>query len=314
MVNGVSFVRASCRLSSKELAGRLGVFGKRVSSQFNLAQPRPFAREQCRHYFGGGGGGRRKAATTSSPSTPSNTTNTATSIQKAAEAPKNMGLNDPSAGSGGLAATTDMTSPSSTLASTEASQEVTEGWNQNQTFNDTPLDEGVENGENWTRSFKGLGSEPFPERTTEILLNEIKPEEVEITPDGLLYLPEIRYRRILNRAFGPGGWGLAPRSQTLVTDKSVSREYALICHGRLVGIARGEQDYFDRNGITTAMEGCKSNAMMRCCKDLGIASELWDPVFIRSFKAKYCETKYFEKKRRMVWKRKDREWEYPYNK
>ncbi|CAG7848680.1 SubName: Full=Related to Gephyrin {ECO:0000313/EMBL:CCA73955.1} [Serendipita indica DSM 11827] len=27
---------------------------------------------------------------------------------------------------------------------------------------------------------------------------------------------------------------------------------------------------------------------MRCCKDLGIASELWDPRFIREFKAKYC--------------------------
>ncbi|CAB4421510.1 unnamed protein product, partial [Rhizophagus irregularis] len=27
---------------------------------------------------------------------------------------------------------------------------------------------------------------------------------------------------------------------------------------------------------------------MRCCKDLGIASELWDPTFIRDFKKKYC--------------------------
>jgi hypothetical protein len=44
---------------------------------------------------------------------------------------------------------------------------------------------------------------------------------------------------------------------------------------RLVSIARGEQDYFDPNGIATATEGCKSNALMRCCKDLGIASHLW---------------------------------------
>ena len=26
-----------------------------------------------------------------------------------------------------------------------------------------------------------------------------------------------------------------------------------------------------------AMEAAKSNALVRCCKDLGIASELWDP-------------------------------------
>lgn len=43
----------------------------------------------------------------------------------------------------------------------------------------------------------------------------------------------------------------------------------------LVGVARGEQEYFDPEGIPTATEGAKSNALMRCCKDLGIASELW---------------------------------------
>lgn len=44
---------------------------------------------------------------------------------------------------------------------------------------------------------------------------------------------------------------------------------------RLVAVARGEQDFFDPNNISMAAEGCKSNALTRCCKDLGIASELW---------------------------------------
>ena len=44
---------------------------------------------------------------------------------------------------------------------------------------------------------------------------------------------------------------------------------------RLFSIARGEQEYFDPSGISTATEAAKSNALMRCCKDLGIASELW---------------------------------------
>lgn len=56
----------------------------------------------------------------------------------------------------------------------------------------------------------------------------------------------------------------------------------------LVAIARGEQEYFDPSGIPTATEAVKSNALMRCCKDLGIASELWDPRFIREFKAKHA--------------------------
>ena len=131
-------------------------------------------------------------------------------------------------------------------------------------------------------------------------------------------MPEIKYRRVLNKAFGPGAWGLAPRSETNVGPKIVSREYALVCQGRyvlfslsilnvplfpwlfvawitcrhqslsvyyfvtlmielyrLVAIARGEQEYYDPSGIPTATEACKSNALMRCCKDLGIASELW---------------------------------------
>ena len=47
-----------------------------------------------------------------------------------------------------------------------------------------------------------------------------------------IYLPEIKYRRILNEAFGPGGWGLAPRGELVVGEKVVTREYALIVHGR----------------------------------------------------------------------------------
>ncbi|KAG8900545.1 hypothetical protein FRB99_005984 [Tulasnella sp. 403] len=168
----------------------------------------------------------------------------------------------------------------------------------------------------WTRSFHGLSSEPFSKEIADILQAPIDPLDVEMKPDGLLYLPEIKYRRILNKAFGPGGWGLAPRSETNVGAKIVSREYGLVCLGRLVAVARGEQEYFDPSGIPTATEGCKSNALMRCCKDLGIASELWDPRFIRQFKAEHCVEVFVEhiptKRKRKLWRRKDAKLEYPY--
>jgi Mitochondrial genome maintenance MGM101 len=77
----------------------------------------------------------------------------------------------------------------------------------------------------------------------------------------------------------------------------------------LVSLARGEQQYFDPEGIPTATEGCKSNALMRCCKDLGIASELWDPVFIRKFMAEHSKQVWVEhmttKKKRLLTMRKD---------
>ncbi|PPQ68601.1 hypothetical protein CVT26_003390 [Gymnopilus dilepis] len=169
----------------------------------------------------------------------------------------------------------------------------------------------------WSKSYSGLSASPFAKEIAEVLMAPINPLDVEIKPDGLLYLPEIKYRRILNRAFGPGGWGLAPRSETNVGPKIVSREYALVCLGRLVAIARGEQEYFDPSGIATATEACKSNALMRCCKDLGVASELWDPRFIREFKEKYCVEVFVEhvptKKKRKLWRRKDQgKFGYPY--
>ena len=83
-----------------------------------------------------------------------------------------------------------------------------------------------------------------------------------------------------------------------------------------MSIARGEQQYFDPSGIPTATEGCKSNALMRCCKDLGVASELWDPRYIKRFMAEMGREIIVEhmitKKRRKHYMRKDDELKYPF--
>lgn len=85
---------------------------------------------------------------------------------------------------------------------------------------------------------------------------------------------------------------------------------------RLVSVARGEQVYFGADGIPTAAEGCKSNAMMRCCKDLGVASELWDPRFIRTFMKESAKEVLAEhqvtKKRKKIWLRKEDILKYPW--
>lgn len=144
----------------------------------------------------------------------------------------------------------------------------------------------------------------------------VEPMNQQKHVDGLLYLPEIKYRRILIKAFGVGGWGLVPNGPHTVTKKNISREYALFCHGRFVSLARGEQDIFGQDNLPTAAEGCKSNALMRNCKDLGVASELWDPVFIRQFKQEYCALvpaiQVNTSTKKYVWKRKDRSLDYPF--
>ncbi|MCJ1472752.1 hypothetical protein MMC13_001401 [Lambiella insularis] len=177
------------------------------------------------------------------------------------------------------------------------------------------LDEGTTKVD-WSRSFHGLSTQPFSKEAADVLLQPISTDDIEVKPDGVIYLPEIKYRRLLNKAFGPGGWGMAPRGETIVTAKAVTREYALVALGRLVSVARGEQDYFSPEGIPTAAEGCKSNALMRCCKDLGVASELWDPVFVRKFLAQNVREVFVEHqvthKKKKMYLRKDGKVAYPY--
>ncbi|KAI3394427.1 hypothetical protein diail_2677 [Diaporthe ilicicola] len=173
-------------------------------------------------------------------------------------------------------------------------------------------------GIDWSSSFHGLSTIPFDPEVAAVLMKPIPFEDVEIKPDGIIYLPEIKYRRILNQAFGPGGWGMAPRGELQVGERVVTREFALLVHGRFIAQARGECQFFADDGIATAGEGCKSNALMRCCKDLGIASELWDPRYIRDFKKKYAQEIWVEhvvnKKKRQTWVRKGDDPAYPFKK
>ncbi|GKT65745.1 hypothetical protein ColTof4_03490 [Colletotrichum tofieldiae] len=168
----------------------------------------------------------------------------------------------------------------------------------------------------WSKSYYGLGTQRFSKEVVDILLQPVNTADVEVKPDGIIYLPEIKYRRILNAAFGPGGWGLVPKGEVVVGDKIVTREYALIAEGRFISQAQGENTYFSLENLPSAVEGCKSNALMRCCKDLGIASDLWDPVFIRQFKKQHADEVWVEhvvtKKKKMVWTRKDVPVGYPF--
>eukprot|EP00818_Percolomonas_sp_WS_P005819 CAMPEP_0117438736 /NCGR_PEP_ID=MMETSP0759-20121206/2207_1 /TAXON_ID=63605 /ORGANISM="Percolomonas cosmopolitus, Strain WS" /LENGTH=226 /DNA_ID=CAMNT_0005230437 /DNA_START=187 /DNA_END=864 /DNA_ORIENTATION=+ len=166
---------------------------------------------------------------------------------------------------------------------------------------------------------QGIASKPFDARIAQILQAPVAPLDVEVKPDGILYLPEIKYRRILNDAFGPGGWALLPRGAPKKTQTIIFQEFALYAGGRFVAQAYGEQALVSvqNRSIATAYEGAKSNALMRCCKDLGVASELWDPEFITNFKPKYLVRKFVKNVKTnqtsRLWRRKDRPaFSYPF--
>jgi hypothetical protein len=166
--------------------------------------------------------------------------------------------------------------------------------------------------------YVGIAAAPFSVEAAEILMSPIPDIDIEIRPDGLIYLPEIKYRRILNKAFGPGAWSLLPMDITISSnDNMLYYRGALFVHGRFVSEAIGEQQYYatnDRMSYATAAESAKSNCLTRCCKDLGIASELWDPSFVRQWIAAYAIEVWTENigsnpsdrgKKRRMWRKKE---------
>lgn len=84
----------------------------------------------------------------------------------------------------------------------------------------------------WSSSFHGISSRPVTPTQFDALMRPLDEQDIEVKPDGIIYLPEIRYRRRLNEAFGPMGWGLIPKGEPVVGDSIVTREYALIVGGR----------------------------------------------------------------------------------
>lgn len=149
--------------------------------------------------------------------------------------------------------------------------------------------------ESYIEGFVGMATGAFSKEIVAALTAPINHEDVEIKPDGIVYLPGVFYRQRLIQAFGPGGWALAPRAPVRTRDQGggtlVIYAGALFAHGRFVSEAMGQCVYWPKNAGMTyadAAEGAKTDCITRCCKDLGIAHELWDPGWRGEWQRKYA--------------------------
>jgi len=145
-----------------------------------------------------------------------------------------------------------------------------------------------------------VGQIDITDEQREILFAPVDEDKIEMRPDGLIYLPWVFYTERLNKAF-PMQWAIIPKGEAkyLEDEKLMMREYLLIIKGSLMATAVGEQNYYANNktmSYTDAIEGTKSNALMRCCKAIGISNELWQPEFIKNWKAKHGKSNEFRKK------------------
>lgn len=158
--------------------------------------------------------------------------------------------------------------------------------------------------------FLAITAQPVKPEQAQILLEKIKPEDLDILPTGEIYLTQIRYRDRLNRAFGPGGWAMRPLSQPYVKDELAMQEWALYANGQFMAYAVGGAEYRESNNRmnwSDVLETVKSNALMRLCKDLGIAAECWDRRYTTAFKNEYCVKVWIKDKNKPQWRRLDAE-------
>jgi hypothetical protein len=141
-----------------------------------------------------------------------------------------------------------------------------------------------------------VGTTVLDEKAETVLNEALKPEEVSIRPDGLVYLPWTWYADRLNRAFGRLGWGLVPQAGPMKQDMGnnvlVVWGHWLVVRGVPVGFEMGECAYNPTNHTMSfgdAAAGAKSNALARNCKMLGMSLELFNQEWIEAWKAKYAE-------------------------
>lgn len=124
------------------------------------------------------------------------------------------------------------------------------------------------------------------------LLEKFDRNLVEIRPDGIIYLPQVFWRGRLNQSFGIGQWCLVIKNQSKDPKKAkLYIEGVLMVRGHYISTGVGEAEYREDNANqswASVWEAAKSDCITRCCKDLGIAAELWQPEFIRNWIEEYA--------------------------
>jgi len=140
---------------------------------------------------------------------------------------------------------------------------------------------------------------------------------IEIRPDGLIYPPQVFWRDKLNQTFGRGQWALIKHKSAKDPERDkVYYDGSLIVRNCFVARASGEAEYHISNPMqswASVEEAAKSDCLGRCCKDLGIFKELWQPNFVRNWIKKYGVKVFIEvekngaKKTSVSWRRIDSE-------
>lgn len=141
-------------------------------------------------------------------------------------------------------------------------------------------------------TYTGMSTKPVTAEQAKALLLPPADDEIDVKPDsfGAVYMSHAGYRKRLNAAFGPAGWALRRLSDIVANEstEALYQEWALYAEGRFIASAVGEHSFSSDMSYGDASESIKSNALMRCCKDLGMAMDLWDRRFADAWRNRMC--------------------------
>lgn len=152
----------------------------------------------------------------------------------------------------------------------------------------------------------------------EKLMAAFDDQEYEIRPDGHIYIPQALIKERLNKVIGVGQWALVKIMDRFEQIKEgqyrMFFDGALMIRGKFASRSVGESTYYQSNANqswASALEAAKSDTIVRCCKDLGIADEIYKPAFVRKWQKAYAVKVFVKKefngvtKNEIAWRRKD---------
>lgn len=147
--------------------------------------------------------------------------------------------------------------------------------------------------------FVGMSEGPLSEDVLTLLRTPPLPADIRIKRDGSLYVLSSFYPDLLNRTFGVGGWNIIPISEpTFIQNqdgsKIVTREFGLYFLGRfmVMGVADGPlyHNVGYKSGLSYAFEFAKREALAFCCKELGMAKNIYEEEFVKKWRDENADT------------------------
>jgi hypothetical protein len=178
-------------------------------------------------------------------------------------------------------------------------------------------------------AYSGAGTSPVTQEEADLLMAPFADDEHDIKPTGEVFVPQVHYRTRLSKVWRPGGWAMVPLSTIQARLGKYNRitfmqMWGMRVNDRFVGGAVGENDYDPNNANmseATAIEGVKSNALVRICKDLSIGAECWDKRWCEQWKEKHARKVWCvnigknpatKGKRQTFWRRNDATIPFPW--